>query len=278
MKNPKKMQNRQRNTVIIGDVSISRVSAGHYFGDAGAAMGVLPKTLWQKFLQPDEKNRIKLALNCFLIKSEGKNVLIDTGIGNKLPEKSQKIYNASEFILLESLNSIDVKPEEIDFVILSHLHFDHAGGVVSLNNGIPELTFPNAVHIIQEKEWNTALNPDDLNKPAYNFKSDLALLESSGKFQLVNGDFQVTHEVSVSLTGGHSEGNQIVKIHSGDEFAVFAGDIISMKAHQHPAVTTAYDVSRKDTFAAKNLILNELNQTHGTLLLVHEPENFYVRY
>jgi glyoxylase-like metal-dependent hydrolase (beta-lactamase superfamily II) len=241
-------------------------------------MGVLPKSLWQKFLQPDEKNRITLALNCFLIKSEGKNILVDTGIGNKLPEKSQKIYQASDFRLPHSLESIGIHPQEIDFVVLSHLHFDHAGGVVTLVNGEPELTFPNAIHVIQEKEWNTAKNPDNLNKPAYNFKDDLELLEKSGNFKLVNGDYKITNEVSVSFTGGHSEGNQIVKVHSDNEFAVFAGDIIAMKAHQHPAVTTAYDVSRRDTFAAKNLILNELNQTHGTLLLVHEPDDFFQKY
>ncbi len=235
-------------------------------------MGVIPKDIWKKFLKTDEKNRIKLALNLLLIRTKGNNILIDTGIGNKISDKIKKIFNPSEFVLLENLSKLNVAREDINFVILTHLHFDHAGGVTSLIDGRKELTFPSAIHIIQKREWEIAKNPDELNKASYNFEEDLKLLEETGNYKLVNGDHQLTDEITLEFTGGHSEGMQVVRIDSNGELGYFPGDIIPQEAHKHLSVTSAYDICRKDTFRAKKKILQEISKYKGILFLNHDIE------
>lgn len=263
--------------IQIGNISCYIVSAGTWWGDGGAALGVLPKALWQKFMDVDEKNRIPLSLNTLLLQTAGKNILIDTGIGNKLPEKRKPIFDPSDFILPDELAQLGISRHDIDVVILTHLHFDHAGGVVTLIDGKPELTFPNAIHLIQEKEWETARYPDELNLASYDFKTNLALLSESGKYQLVSGNYQLSPEITLELVGGHSEGMQVVRIESESELAYYAGDIIPIEKQQHLAITSAYDICRRDTFRAKKRIMEELQAKHGILFLNHDPNKKFIR-
>lgn len=266
-----------KNVIKLGQTSNYIVSAGSWRGDGGASMGVLPKALWQKKITPDDKNRIPLALNLLLIISGGKKILIDTGIGNKITEKQKKIYQPSEFCLPENLTKVRIKPEEVDYIILTHLHFDHAGGIVSEHNDEYKLTFPNATHVIQKKEWEIAKHPDGLNMASYNFKADLTLLEKSGKYLLIDGDYQLTDAVSLELVGGHTEGMQSIRIESEGELAYYAGDIITSEPHLHPAVTSAYDVCRKDTYRAKKRILAELQQREGILFFPHDHKKAFIQ-
>lgn len=241
-------------------------------------MGVMPKALWQKLIQADDKNRIELALNLLLIRSENKNILIDTGLGNKITDKVQKIYSLSKFILLESLAGLGLSKNDIDIVVLTHLHFDHAGGVISIIDNKKELTFPNAIHVIQKKEWETAKDPDELNKASYNFEEDLQLLEEIGNYKLIDGDHQLTKDVILELVGGHSEGMQVVRIESENELAYYPGDILPMEINRHLAVTTAFDLNRKDTFYAKKRILSEIKERNGIIFLCHDSKKQFIRF
>ena len=251
-------------------LTLDFVSAGTWFGDGGAAMGIMPKALWQKLLEVDQFNRLEFALNTLLIRDGQNNILVDTGIGNKLSAKKQQIFHTSDFTLLDNLNKLNIDRTEINYVILSHLHFDHAGGIVSIIDGKPQLSFPNAIHLIQRKEWEMAKNPDDLNKAAYDFEQNLKLLEISGNFQLIDGDYDLTDEISLQFAGGHSEGLQVVQIKSDDLLAYYAADLFPLEAHRHLAVTAAYDVCRRDTFASKKRILTELAENKGFLLINHD--------
>lgn len=262
----------------IGKILCTVVSAGNYWADAGAAMGVLPRALWKKFLDVDEKDRIKLELNSLLLQFDKKNILIDTGIGNKHTNKLRKIYNPSDFDLLENLFKLGISRHDINFVILTHLHFDHAGGVTSIFNEKKELTFPNAVHLIQKKDWDIAKEPDELNKASYNFSADLELLEQIGKYKLLNGDFSLTPEIKLLLVGGHSEGMQIVRIESDNNLAYYVGDIIPLDAHQHLVVTTSYDVCRRETISTKKKVLQELKDKNGVLFLPHDTEKKIIKF
>lgn len=259
-----------REQINIGSITCSLISAGTLWADGGAAMGVLPQTIWRKFLETDNKNRIKLALNLLLMQTSKENILVDTGVGNKITPKIRKIYNPSNFELLENLSKKGLKKEDIHVVILTHLHFDHAGGITSIFKGEKKLTFPNALHIIQKKEWETAKNPDELNKASYNFKDDISLLEASNNYKLISGDYQLTPEIKLELVEGHSEGMQVVKIESENKLAYYAGDIIPLEAHKHLSVTSAYDINRKDTFEAKKKILQKLDLNNGILFLNHD--------
>jgi len=241
-------------------------------------MGVMPKALWNKLIQTDHKNRIELAFNSLLISSENKNILVDTGLGNIISEKINKIYSPSKFILLESLAEHGLSRHDIDIVILTHLHFDHVGGVISKIDGLEQLTFPRAIHYIQKKEWKIAKEPDELNKASYNFERDLKLLEKSGMYKLIEGKYRLTEDIILELTGGHSEGTQVVRIESGDELAYYPGDIIPLEINRYPAVTTAFDINRKDTFAAKMKILKEIKQKNGIIFLSHDVNKQIINY
>lgn len=256
------------------EMAIDRVefiSAGYYWSDAGAAMGVLPRAIWDKKIQTDDKFRLRMELNCLYFESKDKKFLVDTGIGNRVSEKQKKIYNPSEYMLFYELDKLGINPVDIDIVVLTHLHFDHAGGLIFLNErGEMGLSFPNAEHYIQEREWQTAKYPDELNQAAYNFQENLALLESNGKVQLINGDCQIDENVKIVLTGGHSEGCQILELETEQGLMIYAGDIIPSQMHINLPVISAYDVSRKDTFTAKKRILDVLAENKGTLILNHD--------
>lgn len=269
---------KENQGIKIGKVSCFPVSAGFWWGDCGAAMGVLPKTIWQKMVEVDEKNRLQFALNLLLLQVDDQNILIDTGIGNKITEKQKKIYNPSEFELLDNLQKKGLSRFDIDAVILTHLHFDHTGGIVSFFDDKKELTFPNAVHIFQKKEWEMAKNPDELNKPGYNFKEDLKLLEESGNYKIIDGDFDLTPEIKLELVAGHSEGTQVIRIENNDKLAYYAGDIICFESHLHTGISTSYDICRKDTSKAKKKILTELKERKGILFLNHDVNKTFIRF
>jgi glyoxylase-like metal-dependent hydrolase (beta-lactamase superfamily II) len=261
----------------LGRIELIPISAGFYWSDGGAAFGALPKVLWNKTIEADDKNRICFQLNLLLIRTAGRNILVDTGCGNHLSQKQIKIYNPSDFILFNELEKSGITRFDITDVILTHLHFDHAGGVISIIGGKPELSFPNAVHYTQESEWKMAKHPDELNQAAYMFEEQLLLLESEGKYKLINGDFVLTQGITLKLTGGHTVGTQIVVCESFDEFAIYAGDIIPSLPHIALPVISAYDVNREATFKAKKAILEEIRQKKGYLLLDHDGSEFAIR-
>jgi hypothetical protein len=157
-------------------MQLHQVLAGYYWTDAGAFMGVLPYFIWQDKVELDERHRLKMHLNLLLIQTEGKNILVDTGVGNRLNKRRKEIYNPSDFILPAGLTQLGLSPSDVTDVIMTHLHFDHAGGIISEQEGTDFLTFPKAVFHIQSKEWQMAKQPDKLNQAAYQFEHQLALL------------------------------------------------------------------------------------------------------
>jgi len=273
----------QKKTLSLGKLpelpnnKIDILSAGTWFGDGGAALGIMPKVLWQKLLPTDEYNRLKFDTNVLLIRAPHHNILVDTGFGNRPSDKQKKIYQTSDYTLLQNLQRFDLKPTDINYVILSHLHFDHAGGIISTVQGDSQLTFPNAIHIIQKQEWAMAQNPDQLNLKAYNFKRDLQILEDSENLLLIDGDYQLTEEISLELVGGHSIGLQVVRIAEGDFLAYFGSDIFPLEVHKHLAVTAAVDLCRNTTFTAKQKIWNELQSKQGYLIFSHDLKKKFIQ-
>jgi glyoxylase-like metal-dependent hydrolase (beta-lactamase superfamily II) len=251
-------------------MKLSQVSAGHYWTDAGAFMGVLPYQIWHERVSTDERQRLRMELSLLLIQTESRNILVDTGIGNRLAKRRKEIYNPTEFELVPNLQALGLQASDITDVILTHLHFDHAGGVVSLIDDKDALTFPNAVYHIQSREWNMAKDPDKLNRAAYQFEHQLALLESDGQINLIEGTKEIAPNVFVHLVGGHSVGSQIIEILQDGVPYIYAGDIIPTHFHLPLAITSSYDVSRNETFLAKQMIYDKLIQGNGFLLLDHD--------
>jgi glyoxylase-like metal-dependent hydrolase (beta-lactamase superfamily II) len=257
-------------------ITIKVLKAGYFYSDAGASLGNLPRSIWGRFLSVDEKHRMKLNLNLLLIKLNERLILVDTGIGTKLNEKEIKIFSPSLTSLETVLAEEGYSANSVTDVIMTHLHHDHAGGITAINQAGKEyLTLANACYHIQRKEWEMAKNPDDLNRAAYDFKKNLALLETYGKVNLVDGDYSLCPEVSLKLVGGHSEGMQVVLIQSGQEKYIYAGDIIPSAAFLKLAITSAYDVCRKDTVKAKKWILDKVNNQGYKLVYDHSTEEVF---
>ncbi|HOD52951.1 MAG TPA: MBL fold metallo-hydrolase [Candidatus Cloacimonadota bacterium] len=253
------------------DIRITTVSAGDYYTDAGAAMGVLPKAIWKKYLQTDENDTIKMALNCLLIQNKNCNILVDTGVGNLLSDKQFKIYRPGHFSLLENLNELGISRHDIHHVVFTHLHFDHIGGI--LHKDFPnELTFPNAYHHIQKKEWLMATNPNELNQAAYPFREHINVLSDSIRLDIIDGDTELFPNIHLQLVQGHSEGMQIVKIMDQGRAIYYAGDMIPSFLHLSPSVTSAYELCRKTSYMAKIKILKEVKETQGLIIMNHDPQ------
>jgi len=249
------------------DLSVNILSAGHYFADAGAAMGVLPYKLYCDKIELDEAHRIKMELPCLLIKTPEHRILVDCGIGSYLPEKLIKIYNPSPFTLIDELLEAGVDRHDIDIVIFTHLHFDHMGGAVLADK---TLTFPNARYIMQKEEWETAICPDVLNKGSYSLSEHIQKLADSGLVDIIDGDFIVYDGVVCEKIGGHSPGFQIVSISDNERLLVFAGDAFPLRFHLNPAVTSAYDICRLRMCEAKVLLKERVERSNGVLIFGHE--------
>lgn len=247
-----------------------QVLAGFYWTDAGAFMGVLPYFIWHDKVELDERHRLRMNLNLLLIQTGDRNILVDTGVGNRLNKRRKEIYNPSEFLLPDSLKAINLETKDITDIIMTHLHFDHAGGLVTEKDGMDYLTFPNATCHIQSKEWEMAKNPDKLNKAAYQFEHQLTLLDQQGKINLIDGTTEIVKDVFVHYVGGHSVGSQIIEVIKDGKLYIYAGDIIPTRYHLPAAITSGYDVSRADSFAAKQMIYDKLQSSEGFLLLDHD--------
>ncbi len=272
------MENAADALASLAKLGINLLSAGSFLTDGGASMGVLPRKLWEKDFPADELNRIRLSLRVLLVRSEGRTILVDTGLGNRIDEKT-RAFNAPEpWCLVESLAAVGLERRDIDTVVLTHLHSDHVGGLVSDFGKGDELTFPNAEHVIQSREWQAAREPDDLNRAAYKFDHYMRLLEQRGNVRLLRGDADLTDEVRLVQLKGHTEGFQAVRIRKSGHLVWYPADLLATRAHMNPAITTAYDICRRETVQAKLSILGELQQKGGRLIFNHDPQENVIRF
>ncbi|WP_296456153.1 MBL fold metallo-hydrolase [Rubinisphaera sp.] len=266
------MREDQRSEIQVGEFRIRAISGGQYWIDGGTIFGVVPKTLWQKFYKPDAENRILQETNCFLIETDTQKILLDTGYGTKLPEKFRTHHRIEQGNwLIDNLECHQVSPESIDVVILSHLHFDHAGGCTRFNSKNElQSTFPNARYIVNHLEWDIANSQLPELKESYN-PDDFSILEKSRQLQLVEDREEIVPGISVRETGGHSVGHQSILIESGDQGALFAGDVCATAAHQQMAWCMSYDVNLLQTRRMKTELLKLVTENQWWLLFDHDP-------
>lgn len=240
-----------------GNFEIFSIVENSFKIDGGAMFGVVPKIIWERLVPADEFNRVKLDLNLLLVKTKGENVLIDAGMGDALSEKHKKIYGIEKPSNMEGkLSKLNLTPEDIDLVILTHLHADHAGGVVKLDNSgrkIPH--FPNARHIVQIKEWNDAMSPDERTSATY-FTESLKLLKDFDLLELIDGEDEVAKGIKVKSTGGHTPGHQVVFIEDGYNKILWPGDIIPTASHLKIPYVASVDLFPLETMAQKRKFLD----------------------
>jgi glyoxylase-like metal-dependent hydrolase (beta-lactamase superfamily II) len=256
-----------------GNFEIFSIVENSFKIDGGAMFGVVPKIIWERLIPSDEFNRVKLDLNLLLVKTKEENVLIDAGMGDALSEKHKKIYGVEKPSELErKLSELNLTPDQIDLVILTHLHADHAGGVVKLDKFRKKTPrFPNARHIVQIKEWKDAMSPDERTSATYlteNFK----LLKEHDLLELVDGEDEVAKGIKVKSTGGHTPGHQVVFIEDGNNKILWPGDVIPTASHLKIPYVASVDLFPLETMVQKRKFL-DMCMNDGWLLAFDHDVN-----
>jgi glyoxylase-like metal-dependent hydrolase (beta-lactamase superfamily II) len=229
----------------LGEFELTVVSDGTYFSDGGAFFGVVPKTMWSKKMTPDELNRLDAGLNSLLVRTGDKNILVETGIGNKLPEKLVQIYKQPAK-LLENLHAAGVAPEDIDIVINTHLHFDHCGWNTVRRGDQVVATFRNATYYVQRQEWEHGCLQLERDAISYMSPNYDPLIES-GQMVLLDGDTEIVPGISVKIFPGHTANMQAVIVESGGrsngkKTACYISDLIPTAAHLDLTWVMAFDL------------------------------------
>lgn len=255
----------------LGTFKLSTVSDGRFWLDGGAMFGIVPKSLWSKFNPADEYNRIELGLNCLLIQTPEHTILVDTGIGEKFDEKWREIYRVEKNTnLIDSLDKLGVTREDVDFVINTHLHFDHCGGNTLKADGKFVPTFPKAKYVMQKKEWFDATHLNERTKGSY-LTENFIPIEEAGQLILADGDFEIVPGISVVVTGGHTRGHQSVMLASESKKAMYLGDLIPTTSHIKIPYIMGYDLYPLDVIEKKKQILDQALREKWLLIFEHDP-------
>ncbi len=247
------------------------IDTGLFKLDGGAMFGVVPKSLWSKYQQPDENNLCTWAMRCLLIETDQKRILIDTGMGDKQSEKFFGHYHPhGDATLLKSIKNKGFNAEDITDVVLTHLHFDHCGGAVSKDvNGDLCTTFPNATYWSDQEHWEWAINPNAREKASF-LKENILPIQESGQLQFVNEYTKIIPELSFALANGHTEGMLIPHIQYGDKTIVFMADLLPSPTHIPIAWVMGYDVRPLVTVREKETFLQDAVNKEYILFYEHD--------
>lgn len=236
----------------IGEFEITRLLDGTFLVDGGAMFGVVPRTLWEKRAAPDRENRITLALNCYLIRGRGSTILVETGVGPDVDRRHIDFYAfRREPGLLAGLEDAGVRPDQVDVVVNSHLHFDHCGGN-TIRAGEKEWrpAFPKAVYVVQRGEWEQAGNPVERDRPSY-IPARLKALGPGAFLNLLDGETIIRDGVEAIPVPGHTAHHQGLKVTSRGRTFFYFGDAVPTSAHIDLPYITSYDLFPVETFNNK---------------------------
>lgn len=244
--------------------------------DGGAMFGNAPKAMWEKWIPADEHNRIPLACRCMLVRDAKKNVLIETGIGAFFEPTLRERYGVVEdkHVLLASLAAAGLRPEQIDVVVLSHLHFDHAGGALTaFKPGVqPQLVFPNATYVVGAEAWQRAVSPHARDRASF-IPGLTNLLAASGRLELAASDRATAlgNGYRFHRSSGHTPGLLLTEVEMPDGPVVFAADLIPGRAWVHAPITMGYDRYPELLIDEKTSLLTDLVARNGRLFFTHDP-------
>lgn len=257
----------------IGNYDIHPIETGRFSLDGGAMFGVVPKPLWSRTYPPDDRNRIELAARALLIVGNGKKILIDNGNGPKFTDKLVDIYrlDMSRYDIQKSLGRFGLSTKDITDVILTHLHFDHAGGSTYRENGKLMLTFPNARYYVQKAQWNQALDPTEKDRASF-MPDDFLPLKEHDVLELVDGEFEIFPNISLLVMNGHTASQQLPKISDGKTTLLYCCDLFPTTAHIPLPYIMAYDLRPLTTLEEKKRVLGQALEEHWTLFFEHDPK------
>ena len=262
-------------STTVGSIRVHAIEAGLQRLDGGAMFGVVPKPLWERRIPSDERNRIPLGLRCLLIEAPDALVLVDTGIGNKEDEKFRDIYGVQNegtpTRLEDAIRAAGHDVGDIDIVLSTHLHFDHAGGnTLREPDGRIRPAFPQARYVVQKAEYEFAQIQNERIRASY-MPDNYVPVAEAGLWDLVEGETEITTGVSVRPTPGHTPHHQSVLIRSGGDTACFLADLIPTVAHLPLPWIMGYDLEPLVTLESKRQLLAEARQDDWLLIFEHDP-------
>jgi len=260
-------------TIRLGDLELTSLLDRRFRLDGGAMFGVVPRTLWHKRAPADDRNTIAMAMRPLLIRpARGPLMIVDAGAGDKMEPRLQEIYGFEpEPHLDETLAAAGARAADIEIVLASHLHFDHAGGFTARTpEGAIVPRFPNAAYVISRGEWDDATHPHERNRASY-FAENYVPLQDAGVVRFMDGDGEVLPGVRVRRTGGHTRCHQVIYLESEGKTAVFAADLIPTTAHVDVPWIMAYDLYPMETLAFKRAFVREAIDREHLIFFEHDP-------
>lgn len=274
-------QPHQNLNLKIGPYTVCPIPTGIFGLDGGAMFGTVPKVLWEKTNPADDKNRIQMEARALLLKSPGSNILIDTGngadfiakYGEKLGSKFKEMYNIDESgpSLLNSLKHYGLSPEDIDHVVLTHFHFDHAGGATTEKNGKLVPTFSKAKYWAQQGNLKTAQSPNLRERASY-YPANTQPLIDAGVLNLLDGDHEnFLPHLSAITSNGHTHQQQMIKISGDDKTLLYCADVVPTSTHVKVAWLMGYDLHPLILMEEKQKILGRAAEESWYLFFEHDP-------
>lgn len=248
---------------------------GNVRTDGGAMFGVAPKLLWQKIETPDAENRIPIAMRNLLIRDAGRIFIVDTGIGDYNNNPTFIKHHNPDVLDYDhdvALKKHDLTTNDVTDVILTHLHYDHAGGVVTGRNGELTATFPNARIWLQREQWQWANNPSDRDRAGY-MPAYMDFLRNRKDLELVDGKSQITPNMTVLPFYGHTPGMQCILFETEGEQYFYATDLFPLASHLHIPYVMAFDLEPLKTLAEKKRIADQAIADEWTLVFQHDPNH-----
>jgi len=244
--------------------------------DGGAMFGNAPRAMWEKWIPPDDRNRIPLACRCLLVRDGARTILFEAGIGAFFEPTLRERYGVVEedHVLVRSLAELGVAPEDVDVVVLSHLHFDHAGGVLApyRPNTAPELIFSRATFVVGAEAWQRAVAPHARDKASF-IPGLTELLAGSGRLELAASEHAAALGPGYRFhrSSGHTPGLLLTEIAMPGGPVVFVADLMPGKAWVHLPITMGYDRYPELLIEEKATLLADLEQRNGRLFFTHDP-------
>lgn len=256
----------------LGRFQLNHISDGSIRLDGGAVFGIVPRVLWERKMPPDDRNRVRLGLNCLLVRTPNEAILVDTGAGRKYSRKEQDIYGVGEEPdVVARLAGLGVKPGDIDLVINTHLHFDHSGGNTRWEDGEVVSNFPNATYVVAREDYLTATGSNERTAVSYRPENWEPLM-AARQLRLADGEQEIVPGVSLVHTPGHTPGHHSVKVRSGGETVFFLGDLCATTAHVPLPWIMGYDLFPLTTLETRKRIYSRAVAENWLLLFDHDPD------
>ncbi|HTW22680.1 MAG TPA: MBL fold metallo-hydrolase [Candidatus Baltobacteraceae bacterium] len=255
----------------LGDLEFHIFSTGRVLLDGGAMFGVIPRPMWEKKMPPDARNRITLSMNSLLIRAGGKRILVETGAGGKVNAKFRDIYGLDGPHLTERLRDYGVRPEDIDIVLNTHLHFDHCGGNTRLEKDKIVPAFPNARYVTHRGEFEHAMHPNERDHASY-IAENFTPIDAAGLFDLREGDGVLAPGVELICVPGHTANMLCVKVTGGGKTAFLFADLVPTTAHLPLAWIMGYDLYPMTTLENKKRWIPAAVEEGWIALFAHDEK------